>query len=329
MIRFLLFLTALLIIVLSNSCATITKQERYTTKIQSDNVDAKLLYNDQLYQLPTQIDVKRSKEDLELILVSDSLKKKFLIKSRLSPTFLYGNLALLYAAPVGYLIDLTNQKRFYYGDVINLNFNANESNISESSNINLLDIIKSIRPEDAVGYKNKFNINLSFPWVNWFRTITDGRMIRKEFGFLGVGLGVNYFYKNNYFIEFQTSTITSYFLPVPAPMLIDGNYAIFSNNIISLTNNYLKSFISLGYGIQSSWHTWKYFFKTDSTTTIEDRIIRKNASLGFEFNFYFQPLKDVFLGIVYRPSIYTVAPYTKFTYQYSISLDMKLKFNIF
>jgi hypothetical protein len=94
------------------SCATIFTKKSYELELNSYS-NTKVQVYDSIYKLPTKLNVIRSKNNLPIILISDSLNKEFILKPSISPKFLYGNLSFVHFAPIGYLIDLTTVKRFY------------------------------------------------------------------------------------------------------------------------------------------------------------------------------------------------------------------------
>jgi hypothetical protein len=60
---------------------------------------------------------------LLITLKTDSLDYDYIVKPSPNPTFAHLNLVGIYVSPVFYAIDLTNEKRFYYGKSIFLNSN--------------------------------------------------------------------------------------------------------------------------------------------------------------------------------------------------------------
>src|SRR5258706_9035698 len=116
-------LGTIIIWTLLTSCATTLTRKTYNIKVSSDTNGDKIEINKMVYSLPTEIKVKRAKTDLQIKLISDTTITEFKVRSSPNPAFTYGNLLWMQVCPAAYLIDLTNQKRFYYGKSIFLDKN--------------------------------------------------------------------------------------------------------------------------------------------------------------------------------------------------------------
>lgn len=106
-IIFLLFTSIIL-----SSCASIFNLETTKVKISADKKSKIVFNNDTIFinRKQTIIRPKRSKKPLKIIVLKDSLKKVFSFKRKLSPVF-YQNISNY---GIGFLVDLTNNKRFTY-----------------------------------------------------------------------------------------------------------------------------------------------------------------------------------------------------------------------
>lgn len=114
----------LLIILISfSSCATVLNRSKYKIKMDSTEKPAQVHLKDTILDLPAKLKIQRSKNDMPIELITNSSNKVFILKSSPSPTFVFGNLLWTYLCPAAYLIDMTNQKRFYYGRSILLDIN--------------------------------------------------------------------------------------------------------------------------------------------------------------------------------------------------------------
>jgi hypothetical protein len=145
------------------SCATIFTKKSYDLKIDS-SVHGKVEIKDSVYKLPATVKVKRSKEDLTIKLIADTTTTHYTIRSAPNTHFVFFNLLWFELCPIAYLVDLTNQKRFYYG---------------KSVYLNPYDTVRIIRPSAFKGFKNyfnkeydgnkgKINLALSIPFINSF-----------------------------------------------------------------------------------------------------------------------------------------------------------------
>ena len=92
-------LVFLMLIISFTSCATLVLKKDYEVQISSNISEAKAEIQDSIYDLPAEIRIKRSKEDLAIKLFNDSLEKDFVVKAAPNGTFLYAN--LIFSCPHG------------------------------------------------------------------------------------------------------------------------------------------------------------------------------------------------------------------------------------
>jgi hypothetical protein len=111
----------LICLVLLTSCATLINNRTYKLNISTCEANTKVTYKDSTWSLPHQLTVKRSRTPLILTAVNDSISRTYTIHSTINPEYAAGNLLwMIYPpfVPLGYLLDLTNPKRFHYGTAL-------------------------------------------------------------------------------------------------------------------------------------------------------------------------------------------------------------------
>ena len=290
-----------LIIFTLTSCAAIFNKETYDIKISSNEKDAKVKVNDTIYELPAKVKVHRSKEDLELTLIKDTLNLDYKAKAINSSAFYFNTLY-----PPFYIFDWISDKKFSYGKHLYLNSNA-PTGILNMENKN----------------KGSVNLALSIPYVNSFRFDFDKYGVKSNTGFWGVSAGLEYFYKDNHYIGAKAIAATEFFLPIV--VVYDPGDFVESLSTVSfeLTNNFIKNRFSFGYGVNYSINHWNYYNATDTDNVIS--IQGNNRSIGLSTNIHFQLARATFVGIIYRPTFFTVSPQTDFKYEHFISLDFAFK----
>ena len=176
---------------LLTSCATITNKKQQNLKISSNRPGSKAEVSDSTYSLPATIKVARSKEDLKVKLITDSITKDYIVKASPNAAFVYGNLAWFHLMPAAYAVDFNSPKRFYYGHKIELNDN---------------DTLTTIVPALARGYINyftrkfptqngQFNLTAGIPVVTHFLMRPRNEPLREQALFLGISIGAEYYYK--------------------------------------------------------------------------------------------------------------------------------------
>ncbi len=301
-----------LLSVLLTSCATIVHKPQYEMQIYSDLADAKALVQGNVYQLPAVVTVDRSKQDLDLTLLKDSLAIDYVVKPQLTERYKTGNLVFI---PMSYLIDLTNEKRFYYGETVFLD--------SQDS----LRIIGLKPPRIVPKNHRDLYLNISLPYVNTFYLKPQGFDSKSNTGFFGLGLGVDYHYSKRMFLNANVAFATDLATPVPASVTYDGEHELFTTGYISVSNNHLFNRFSVGYGLSFANNSWKIFDRKDALPGQKD-IKKSHNALGLVFPVYGQLGKAFHLGVVYRPTFFTPSLDKKFEYEHLISFELAWKIRL-
>jgi len=309
-----------------SSCATLVTKRDYKVTITTDLSNARAVILDSIYVLPAELKIKRSKEDLQIRLIGDSLMKEYIVKSSPNAAFLYGNLVLYPILPVMYGIDFTNQKRFYYGKTIFLNS-------SDTTGI--------IRPEISEKYynywtktyqtnKGQLNLTYSLPWVNSFYLHPNQETPKLNTGFWGISAGLEYYYKKDKYICLAGAAVEDFFIPVPGAVDLSGEQESMNSIYASLTDNFRCRRFSVGYGINFSKNTWRldYYNRWNSLPPTRDPAKKSGNSFGITLDGYHQIGKRFYMGIIYRPTIANVYPDFEFKYEHLISLDFKWKITV-
>lgn len=302
-----------------SSCSTLMNKPDHFVRFYSDVPDAKVLVKDSIYDLPANIRLPGSKDYLPVKLLNDNKEKDLAIKPALTNHFLLGNLLWISGAPIGYLIDLTNEKRFYYGESVFLSSNSTDSIVKP------ITFWRKKHPTE----KGQINLNYSLPYVNSFYLRPQNETPKFNTGFWGTSIGLDYFYKDNKFVSLNASGVMDFFLPVIGAVDIFGEYELMSSAYFSLTDNYKLNRISLGYGLNYAWNKWSFQnnnYEDEPSTRMSTEKI--NQSLGVVLNGYYQFGKHFHTGLIYRPTFMQIKPDVKFKYEHLISLDLVWKFRL-
>jgi hypothetical protein len=298
----------------------------YNLKVTTNVPNAKAEVLDSTYSLPAEFRIKRSKEDLNIKLLSDSLERLYVVKASPNAAFLYANLICYPILPAMYGVDFTNQKRFYYGKTIMLNS-------YDTSNV--------IRPKISKGYydywtksfptnKEQINFTYSLPWVNSFYLQPSQETAKANIGFWGISAGLEYYYKENKFLSLNGNAVMDFFIPFPAAVDFSGEVENMYSVYTSLTDNYRFRRFTVGYGLNFSKNTWKlvYHDRFDPPPPTRKPATKSSNSLGFTIDGYHQIGKRFHVGLIYRPTLLNVYPDIDFKYEHLISLDFKWKFRL-
>ncbi|MDR1984179.1 MAG: hypothetical protein LBQ28_05085 [Prevotellaceae bacterium] len=310
----------LLMIFVFSSCATIYNQRQYPLKITADKPDTRISYNDKEYSLPAIIPVIRSKSDLNIRVINDSIEKDIIIKSRLDGNFVFGN---LFWFPFGHLLDLTTSKRFTYGKDILIK--PLESNTTY------------FVPKVYKSKKGDFNLILSLPLVNLFCFQPQYERTQSSAGMFGIAGGFEYFYKDKKSFQLRADVAISFRLYAEQIGGTVSPRTFASSCYLSFTDNWKSGRFILGYGIKYAVNAWSYYgswyYDRDDDTDylIDNKPSRhtKNYSLGFTFNAYYQISKKLHIGIIYSPSVFRISPKSGFLYEHVFSFDLAWKINLF
>lgn len=313
-------LTTLLFLFCLTSCATLITRKDYNIHISSDAVNAVVKVQDSTYALPARFKIKRSKEDLKIELMGDSLKRNYTVKASPNGAFLYGNLAWVYFAPAAYLVDFTNQKRFYYGRHIFLNSADTNAVLTLGVGKRYIDYWARTYPTR----KGQVNLSIGLPGVNNFYMQPVQEGVKINTGFWGISAGLEYFYRNNKFLSLNASATMDYFLPLPVAVEYSGEMERMNAVTFALSDNFRFRRFTLGYGLNFSRNTWRfvYYDRFEPPAPSREPTVKSLNSVGLVFNGYHQLNRTFHIGLIYRPNFLAVYPHVDLTYEHSISLEV-------
>ncbi len=308
---------------LLGSCATLSRKGMYDMRINTNAENAKVVITGSIYSLPATVRVKRSGKDLDVRLITDTNSFDYTIRPSVNPAFLFGNLLWVYAAPAAYLVDLTNEKRFYYGKSVFLN-------VYDTASLIRTPVSKSFRNYFSKTYpdnKGRQYLQLSLPYVNAFNLKPAHEARKINTGFWGIHLGLDHWYADDAFLNVGISGITDHFVPVPVGASMSGEFEKMNSLYGSFANNHKISRLSLGYGISYALNTWhlRYYDRYSAPPPSRTPVKRTHSSLGLIFPVHFQLLKQLHLGIIYRPGFFTPNQTHAFTYEHTISWGISWK----
>ncbi|MDB2385084.1 hypothetical protein N9V96_01285 [Polaribacter sp.] len=212
--RVLLFISTFFLL---SSCATILNRETTVVKVSADK-ESSIIFNKDTIKINSgkiKIYPKRSKQDLKITVLKDSLIEDFYFKRKLS-NIVYLN---IYNYAVGLLVDLTNDKRFTYRH--NIHFATDSINN------------KIILSNKKITYFSK----------NTFFVYTSPLQALDEFSIAMPTLGAEYFIKNNFSISAEYGYTNSPFRNKKSDVTyVDEKASLYRvetklYNKLSLTNN--------------------------------------------------------------------------------------------
>lgn len=252
-----------------------------------------------------EIRVNRSKNDLLIATISDSVRKNVVIPSRLSLT--YFDLITMMLAP-------QNPKIWHYSNPIFIDVNDPLPKYKKFGNPNR---------------KGETNLCVSLPYINVFNIYPLEERRFSRGGFCGLGVGVEHFYKSHQYLNAQFSFMSNYMLPLPIRIKFLGDiHTIYNYNLQIAHFHQLRRF-NIGYGITTNYYRWTSYDYVDSPYTLSPTIIRKKqANIGFMAAAYCQLSQRLFMGIRYQQTPLVVYPKGRFKREEIISIEWVRKFSL-
>lgn len=304
---------------LLTSCATILNNPyRYIT-VYTNEPSTIIHKKDTLVTKNNQVSLvsERKKEDLLLIVKSDSLTKNIGVKSRNSLMF-WANLPFNYG--IGMLVDMNNPERYSY---------PRRVYITSTDTLNKYSTYKTERK------KGEIYLNLSLPHINSFLLSPDKIGRKTNTGFLGVSAGLDWVYSKKQFLNFSASAVMDFIAPFPASLNFEDEHEWMNSIYFAMSNNHKIGRFSLGYGLSYGINSWKIAFNHDDRGEFDPipiskmDIAKKYNVLGLVFPIYFQTGNYFNIGVIYRPTFYRPFCGNKFVYEHLISIDFawKIKLN--
>ncbi|HEX8269627.1 MAG TPA: hypothetical protein VF581_07015 [Flavobacterium sp.] len=256
--------------------------------------------------------VTRSRKPFVFTAITDSLTKKDItVRSRLSGAF-FGNL-LGYGVP-GMIVDLTNPKRFTYPKLIYLNS---------------ADTVNKHYYYDPFGIPSKFTINVSFPEGNTFYVHPEGKRPVSTIGFLGFGLGADYKYRTNKFVNLTAGAAMDFPFPVPLPLIGYSSHRA-TSLYLHVSDNFRMQKLSIGYGLSYSANS--FYTYTEDRPRHDDTDVTRSAENNFGFGFvfpaFYQMGRRFHFGATYRPSFISINKDNPLHYEHVISFELVWKYGL-
>ncbi len=310
----------LLSILVFTSCATIINEKTTELKILSNSDSVKVYINDdsaKLYPLPVKLDVLRSEENLKITAQKDSVHKQIEVESKHSAIFLWGNL-FSGVGVLGYIVDLTNPKRFTYPEKIIIDFD-------EKGILSLNPIPWFREPQ-----KHLVNLKFSIPEGNHFY-LNKGYGYGTAFGFMLATAGFEYYFTDKNCLSMNAGLLTDFMLPFPAPVDQWGDYnrsfAYYGD--IKVGSDYKRLHYDAGLQFTKTFYIERKtieLFPEYIDILIHDKT---QNNFGFAFSTYYRVTKNFNLGLNYYPSFLVLDSHPKLHYSHLLFFDLLFRFEAY
>jgi hypothetical protein len=182
-----------------------------------------------------------------------------------------------------------------------------------------------------------FVLDISLPFANSFSFAPNGVSRKNREGFMGINLGLSYFYKDNQFLTVSAREITDFPIPVPASLFRSGEYETVNSVNISASNNHLINRWSVGYGVSYASNTWRLinakgvaYFNEQYISTSEGRmpVAKKWNTWGLLLSSHYRVGQAFYIGLVYSPSFIRYNTADSFNYEHTLSLDLSWRIKL-
>lgn len=327
------------------SCSSILRTKNQKVYFFSNTENASISYKDSIYKLPAYVGVKRDKIPTAISYNVNGVEKDTILKGKVDQFYYLVNASSLPAFGVGYLVDLTNKKRFEYPKrfFLNAKEGLSISDVRAEKNITLKDItdslkIKDLYKKEALKYQDELKdlakaqkdfdkrvypkkgelfFNLMLPSIYMMGFSNDNPSLTKYKYFVGginFGVAWDYFYQEGKFLTADISHKVSSFDPIFG----SSEEEIFIQKIeLALRNGHKKGRLEYSYGINYNYNFYQYEVPRIVDQSIikpylsieDDPYFRKEhadfQTIGFSGLINYQVMPRIFVGVRYNPSIYT------------------------
>ncbi len=299
----------ILCIVVLSACSQLNKSHR---KIYLHTEEGVLVSHETDSLLCTEealpLSLKRQKEDHIIVLRKDSVEKTIALSHNISGAYWFNFMSY----GIGYIIDLLNHRRFTYPKHIYTS---------------VYDTAVSYRNYQPVMPAQTLLFQISLPSVNYLFQQPDGYTNPKQgVGSAGIGLGLDYYYKDDHFIHsyFLMGTDVFFIPPVPQTFLWAQQHNM-SFMSICLSHGQRAGRFSMSQGLSFSRnYFWPDQFWGDDFNFNQTARSVTNV-YGFYFDLYLQLNHNFYLGVIYKPSVWRVSGERPQAYEHSVSLDLSWK----
>lgn len=314
----------LLLALTLTSCATVFNKKNQAIYLYSTTNKESVKVQDSVYKLPLRLEVLRSKKDMEVTLLTDSVALDYTVKSTVDGKIVY-NLGGLMFAPIGFVIDLTNPKRFVYPKQIYLDPNEDDRVIDGSKKRKQKVEKMKYRVDKYFAYKPDtkkgdiyFNGTLAlFNYLSFDLPKDGGKPTGFGMGYGGVGFSY-YYTDKNYLSLDLTANNNIAFLPL-------FNDRILGSYTVKLENHHQFNRFTVGYGIFSGSN--EFLVEEGDYNSVFD-LESKQKVVGLVLSTNLELIKNLHLGFSYKPALYEVGASKGWINNHVVSLEIMYKLRL-
>lgn len=315
------YFALLLLVLLLTSCATVLNKDLRSVYFYSQKNVETIKVKDSIYELPVQLNLPRAKEDLKVVMMTDSTDLNYTIKSQLDNKFIALNLTGLIFAPVNYAVDLTNHRRFEYPRIVYLDpMMADGMPLIEEQMPKRINKYMGYKPNTKKGEIYFYGTFTPYSYMSLDIPDVDDR--QEGIG-SGLGeIGFSYYYSNTSYLSVGAGLNTTIrILPILNDFIL---YAY----TIKLANFHQINRLNVGYGV-----FWARNQRSEDVEVIghgdKDYVkINSHNTVGLVAAANVEVLKNFHIGLSYKPSLYRVSAPKGHVNNHLLSLELTYKLRL-
>ncbi|MGG5508065.1 MULTISPECIES: hypothetical protein [unclassified Myroides] len=300
----------LVVLLLLTSCATIFNKDDQKIYFYTATNKESLKVKDSIYSLPAKMRVMRSKDDLKVTLINDTLTKEFTVLSETDPLYFLGNVVM----PIGYLIDENSSRRYIYKDRIYLSFLNESQTVGSGAAIYQR---KQKLERSLNNAKGDLFLYLTYSPLNYLAfDMPKYDSTRDNFGTWLMDIGATYYYADKRFIQVGVGMKTSGHL-VPIEYR-----AILLSSSLQVLNFHEINRLNLGYGLFVS----DQFYREEEApeNPRDSNIIHRDSqtAMGISLAAHFKVSNTFSIGLGYQSNVYRLSSPSKFNNGHVVSVEL-------
>ncbi|NET34776.1 MAG: hypothetical protein F6K19_22580 [Cyanothece sp. SIO1E1] len=286
-----------------------------TVRIESQKVD-RVVYQSDTFSLERgrlELEVLRSPSPLQLFVQDDSSTVELRLSAKNSAAYW---LNLLYNGGIGLWWERDSFKRYTYPKQVFIEKSGEKV---------------TWRRFNPTGNKGDCLIQFSIPYVNqfYFQPIAE-QGSRSSTGFLGIGLGLEYYLQDQQLMQLSFNAAMDFFLPFPAPVDFVGEYESFTTVYGNLSHQFHKGRWRFGYGLGIAQNTWRLnqgIRGPGVPAPPTESELSSHWRLGAVLPISYQLNGTFHLGLQYRPSFIGLEEGMNTYYEHLVSLELLWKWH--
>lgn len=292
--------TFVLVVFLMSSCATLFNSKKTSVTIKKSPDVQVVSVEKRIIKVEDTYIVFRSSDSLKIHITSDT--NQFVISVPPKKAFAYWENFLNLG--IGFLIDKKTIKKHSYPKKIYL---------EKSGNSYVASRYPTLR-------KGTIELDLAFPYINSL-FIKTNKAYHSSVGFIGIGAGINFAYRDKRYISLNAGLSTDFFLPLPAPVKYSNGYQHSWIQYISLRHHFREERFDFGFGLSFSHSYYSAWVVKD---TIDEYPKIENIGMGLSLSGKYHFWKIFTIGMIYQPSFIGFYP-ANFGYQHFITIEGAVK----